>query len=69
MPELAFEQWIIIAKDLLNKEVTVLRTPYENQTGIVIDIWADNISPRTVNVELTDGTFLTNLKTNEYKKI
>lgn len=66
--ELPYAQWIIVAKDLLNKPVTILKAPWENQQGLVIDIWADGNNPRTINCEMPDGT-LQMLMSNEYKKI
>jgi hypothetical protein len=69
MQQLEYSQWVIIAKDLLNKQVEILRAPYENQIGTVIDIWADGKSTRVINVEAPDGTFLEQLQPNEYRKI
>jgi hypothetical protein len=68
--ELPYEQWIIVARDLINKEVEILRSPYQYQRGNVVDIWADGNNPRTINAELlSDGTYIPMLEPDEYKKI
>jgi hypothetical protein len=59
------ETWLIIANELMMKQVKILKSGLGWTEGHINDIWADFQSYRTINVIVADGSLI-QLKQGEY---